>query len=520
MEKSRFIIQLNELIQSLQKSEISLARKHILAYESNHTANNRRMFQLFKLIAYKGIIDFDYLKKKISPDSNIESFNRLIRRTINRIYESLLLDVNIKRKDAYNEVFRVQIEVRKQLIRAQILLSKGLINQAKKTLVQVIRKTREYELFDELIEGLFQIQRILSNRKNTKEFDQYSKQIEHYELCRKLLLNTMSLYQNIKIQLSNSVGGVKNAPDVEEKINLIRSYYEDSKSVKILSYYYLLIMEFHFLQQNFKEEINVGLSFIRELKSNRAIYSMRRISYLYSSISNTLIGACDFENTLKFASASVEWSKKNPTVNYLIALEQKAKALFYLGDYEASLSTLNQLNNTSLIKKYPLQATKIKYYKALNLFLLGEYKMANRSIYNLNEIEKDKEGWNIWIRLLRILIALERKEMTTVDFDLESYRKYLERIDVDKQSRIKVILRVINQLERNDLDYKSVSEKCKKDLGLLESLDSRYKWNSTSPEMIVFHEWFKAKEADIAYNPDFSNYHLRLLDKEYDVEKV
>ncbi len=520
MENNPYLIQLQKLIEALHTSEIRLARKHILAYESNHTTKHRKMFLLFQLICRKSRHDYSRIKQKVSPNSNNDSFNRLIKRTINRVYESLLLDVNISRKDAYNEIFRVQINVRKQLIGAQILLSKGLIDQSKRRLELIRRTTKVYELYDELVECLYLLKRFYTNTKDAVKFNEVEDEIKYIEHCRKLHLDSKSLYQSIKIKLSSSLARNEDSKNIFGEIHLIKEHYDETASYKILSYYLLLMMEFYYMNNQYKAEIETGLNFISHLKQQKSIYSKNRIMQIYSSLSNTLIGASDFFNAYKFAEASLLSSKTSPSLNYLLALEQKVKALIYLGKHERALEEIERILSHSLIEKYPFQKTKADYFSAVIAFLLCDYKFASRKVYDLGFIEKDREGWNLWIRLLRVMISLEKEDISTVDFELESFRKYLERIGVDKSSRIQMIFNVLHQLERNDFNFAATYKKNEINFQLLSSLGKPYKWDSTTAEIVVFHEWFEAKAYKREYNPTFSRYKLDLLPENFELEKI
>ena len=520
MENNRYLVQLQNLVNALHSSEVRLARKHILAYESNHTLKHRKMFVLYQLICRKGMYDYSKIKQKVSPESNAESFNRLIKRTINRVYESLLLDVNIKRKDSYNELFRVQIDVRKQLIRAQILLNKGLVDQSKASLKLIRRTTKTYELYDELVECLFLMRRIYGNTKELDKFKKLENEIKRYEQSRNLLLESRSLYQSIKASLSASLEKSEYRKDIFSEIHQLKEYFDATGSYKILSYYLLLMMEFHYANNQFKAEVETGLNFISHLKKQKSIFSKIRITIIYSSLSNTLIGACDFLSTYKFAEASEIWSMKNPNLNHLIALEQKTKALIFLGEYEKALNEIDHILKHELISKYPFQKTKADYYSAVIAFLLEDFRFASRKVYDLGFIEKDREGWNLWIRLLRVMISLEREDLSTVDYELESFRKYLSRTGIDKSSRIQLILNLLRQLERNDLNYQSTWKKNSFNIQLLASLGKPYQWDSTTAEMVLFHEWFEAKAQKRKYNPSFKKYKIDLLPEDFELEKV
>jgi hypothetical protein len=127
---------------------------------------------------------------------------------------------------------------------------------------------------------------------------------------------------------------------------------------------------------------------------------------------------------------------------------------------------------------------------------------------NLEEIEKDKEGWNLWIRIMRILCSIELLKLNLIDYDIESFRKYIQRLNRsrDVRKRDQLILKVLLELDRCDYDFEEVSEKQEKTLEMLKSLDKEYKWQPNSPELILFHDWFQAKLNKQAYHPNFDIY--------------
>ncbi|MCB0802099.1 MAG: hypothetical protein KDB74_03305, partial [Flavobacteriales bacterium] len=151
---NKYFDELVELINSLTKSENVTAKKHLQAYRSNHTSRKDKMFQLFRTIETNSEIDIAELKLLISPNVSIKSYYKLLKRTVFRVRESLMIEVNLKRKSNYGTIFKVRYQIKKDIIVAQILLNKGLLNQALGLYTNIIRIAIEYEFFDEVIEAL------------------------------------------------------------------------------------------------------------------------------------------------------------------------------------------------------------------------------------------------------------------------------------------------------------------------------------------------------------------------------
>lgn len=139
---------------------------------------------------------------------------------------------------------------------------------------------------------------------------------------------------------------------------------------------------------------------------------------------------------------------------------------------------------------------------------MEKYREASLLLNNLEEIEKDKEGWNLWIRIMRILCSIELLKLNLIDYDIESFRKYIQRLNRsrDVRKRDQLILKVLLELDRCDYDFEEVSEKQEKTLDNLKSLNKEFRWQPNSPELILFHDWFEAKLVNKAYSPNFDRY--------------
>ena len=120
-------------------------------------------------------------------------------------------------------------------------------------------------------------------------------------------------------------------------------------------------------------------------------------------------------------------------------------------------------------------------------------------------MEKDKEGWNIGIRILSILNHIELMQLDVADVEIESLRKHIERVREERsvRPRERKILRILIQLEKNSFEFPRVKEKCQDDLDLLASDQKDYCWELKTHEMIAFHIWFQCKLDNTSYRLEF-----------------
>ncbi|MBK7572237.1 MAG: hypothetical protein IPI10_11650 [Bacteroidetes bacterium] len=93
----------------------------------------------------------------------------------------------------------------------------------------------------------------------------------------------------------------------------------------------------------------------------------------------------------------------------------------------------------------------------------------------VSEIDKDKEGWNVNIRILSILCRIELFETDSVDLNVQNLEKFLKRISKTNNvpTRYQIILRILVSLLNEGYDFNKVSNKKKKSLTILEEINEK-----------------------------------------------
>jgi hypothetical protein len=505
---------LQELSSSLKEEEINLAKKHLIAFESYRTKSPSQMLRLFKLILKNPDIQLDRAKKKIAPDSTLKSFNQLVKRTLDRVLESLILDINISRGDMYSPVFQYRFKIRKLIMQASILQGRGLSSFSLKNFNWIIKTSMKYELYDELIETLYLKQAVVFNRDGQKAYDKIAEEINYYESCRNLLRKAKDLYRSFYARASFQANTKKLVYELESSLAQLEKENKLLKSANVSLYTYPLKMESATLKKDFDSGLDIGTRFIELLKTNPSIYSKIRIGIYYSNLADNEISAYRFKSAQRFSGFAIDYLKDRMTINNLIAIELNALGLFFEGKYQECLNSIESIMGEPIIDRYNIHKTKLFYYKAMAYFALGDYKLAYMLLNNLPDLEKDKEGWNVWIRIMRILCSIEEGKFKLIDYDLESFRKYIQRVDKKTEvvERDKVILKFLLELEKSDFKYESLAEssQLKKELDSINSLNGIHIWKPSSPELIIFDIWLKAKISGNSYLIEFKDFKSKL----------
>lgn len=500
--KKDYLKELNDLISVMTSSEKLLASKQLNVGYSNLKANDKKMIQLFKSVKSGKQYNYEKLKQKVSPKSNKDSFNRLIRRLTYRLEESLILEQNINRKDAYSEIFRIRHKLKKQLIQSQILLSRGMVLKAINLWKRIERDAKSYELFNELIEArsiYYSISIARNNNLNAQklknELNNDFRKRESLEQIRHLINDyelTINLNKNDKIKIRYLKNTVSKVDKICSKI-----YTDNGMALS-----YLLKLELADFTEDYKQYISEGNKLLELLESKKSVYSASRIIYLHNKIARYYIYLFNFKEAERRADLAKNMFSKSLNSNYLNTIDCLFLSYFFRGKFDHSLALLTNVVNLDLTKKFPVRKSKLHYYMATNFFLLNDYKNSALALNQTTEIEKDKEGWNIWIRLLRLMILIEQKKYDLLEYEIESFRKYIQRTESNDTERINLILSLLIELERREFDFKVAAKNKAKDLERLQN-DPFVQWNINSPELIQFHNWYQAKCINIEYKPVF-----------------
>ncbi|KAA3643698.1 MAG: hypothetical protein DWP98_12960, partial [Bacteroidetes bacterium] len=428
MKKNKYFVELVELINNLNTSEKVTAKKHLQAYKSNHTSQEDKMFQLFREIEINPEIGFFELKQISSIKVNNKSFLKLLKRTVFRIRESLIIEVNLNRKNNLGTILKVKYQLKKDLIIAQILLNKGLLDQAIKLYDKTIRIAKDFEFFDEIIEATLAKLNVASGGNKNLDYIQIKAEIDYYEFEKNQLREIRFQIQSYSariIQISNKETLNK---ELTFMIVKVKKMCEAVKSVNAKSILYLLQMEYCNNRGLHRLMIKVAETLLFDLMNKPALYSPNRINYTNNEIARAYFIKLDLKQAKHFCESAIEALDGKINNAYLYSSETIVIIEIYLNEFERVKLRLQSILDLSITKKYSLKETHFNYYLAITYFVLQNYKTSFQQLNELKIIEKDKEGWNVWIRIMRILCSIELLRLNMVDYDIESFRKYIERI--------------------------------------------------------------------------------------------
>jgi hypothetical protein len=194
--------------------------------------------------------------------------------------------------------------------------------------------------------------------------------------------------------------------------------------------------------------------------------------------------------------------EKKSTHNDNLNKEMEFYANFYMGNFAESRYIVQHIFEAANKAEHSFNISKYAYFNACCDLAEGKYSELNNKLNETKEIEKDREGWNIAVRLLAILGHLECGHFDLADAKIESLRKHIERLLKEKEVRHRyiTIVKILRDLVNNSFDFEKIwLTRTAYFETLYAEKEEEYRWNVLSPELIRFEVWFEAKAKGLNY---------------------
>ena len=506
---------MNEILKNTQ-SFFSRLRSHerktfrrFLELHEDGSLTQSKSLKLFDILNTDKEYSESEIQRKLYGNVKVESrtFSKLIERFREKMYESNFLDVNLYREEVNSPYFMGLMEAKKLIGLSYNIAARGVGN---KEMVRILKRgvqlSEKFELYDEWI--CFLNLKFLLNATLFPDNDPL------------VIINEMKEIQNKKNLLNDAqyfvyklIRAVQDKSSLQLEIrddltNAIDKLEEENKRSYSWNVYYnlsLLKLQLFHIEERFDEAELLLMELINHLKEQPSLKQFTRIAEAYTNLASTQMFNYKFDEAVKSNEEAMRFPGLRPSdKNYY--KESLAILNIYLGNYSKSNQALKEIIAEDLIGNSEEELSRRKYLLATTLFLQGDYKKSNIQLQDTKEIENEKEGWNIGIRLLQIFLTLATEKIDLADQRIESLRKHIERTSKMKSIRKRdvVIFRILRSLAMNGFDFKDTWIDRKKDFLLLQSDKPEYKWIPRSHEVIIFHQWFESKVRHKKYQPDFT----------------
>ncbi len=508
---------IKDLLSKCGTEEIKTFNAYLRAFDPGTGKYRSKSLHLLELLRKKSTLDEEHLCIKIYGSyaaKSKQSFKRLLSRFKGKLYECLTLDVNIYREGKFTELTQYRAEILKITLYNSVLRGKVDNREFLKMVERGITLAKNYELYHELI-NLLSIKnhflRILAKFERLKKIDD---EIEFYMNSQRAIQRATDWHHILILNAGAKAGGYSNFSDFEKAIEEMKNDFELYKAANIK--YFLLIIQMEYAHKTHDYDLAERISHeqIELYKLSPAVYLKVRLASAYLNLGNNQMFLYKFNDAINNIRKSYPFYQNQP-FNLGIAKEIEFYLHFYAGNLNEAEALIRQLINATGSTSF--QAEKRSFLLANVLVLKKQNRDAHHLLQETKEIEKDKEGWNLGIRILSIINQLEGEKLDLADMNIESMRKHISRTTKLKAVRKRdvIILKLLTRLGRYAFNFKYVYKKYKPQFDLLASDDPEYRWEMKTHEMIIFDRWFKGKATGKPYE-----YKLQATAVEFSEEKI
>ncbi len=482
---------INDFIQSLNAEETKIVNEY---FDRLYSGENK-IKKLFEILTADR--NRKYTDKELSVLlKNDEGAIRVLKsRLFNCVKEALVQDSHFENESVFSErerlvfILKKRILLLKSLYRNQNQGRIGTINLLLKDCIQLAKKNQIYDI---LSEALILKKHMTGIRHGFESYDAITKEIEFYTFCFKTIHDANDIYFHITLNdaFVSSLTKKEKYEFLFRSIQKMEADYKKTRSEEISYFLQQVRMALYEHEKKFYHAFNCCKKLLSKVEKSPILHNKARVGFMISNLSYFRILQGNYKDSLTYAKKALSFHHSN-SLHFLIIKEQEFYGHFYSNDFKNAIKSLEEMLQHSLVDTGEYRKSKFTFYKACILFKVKDFKSSIQILTKSLKIEQDKAGWNIFLRILIIMIHIELAKFREASVSISALRKHMERNGKTKEisPRDNLIFKLLRELEK---DHFKRNEKNKTAMKLLNDLSDKNKptaWNHFTPEMIPFHEW-------------------------------
>lgn len=491
--------EIREIILSTSKSELNSIKAHIDSQPVLKTSNISKSNALITAISENSEKSEMEILKIIGFKTTSSNISKFYRSTLNLINEGLVLDINIDKQFEYSNSFRNKSSNRKRLILSEVLLKKGLQDNANLILEDIISKSTKYEEFDQVIEAyeLLKLQCIITSE--FKEYDNIDAKLKELEEKRDGIHKARKLYQDVLLYSTLPFPKTFLA-SIEVALKKIGAISEKSDTDTVRYFLHLVEAAHLTLNNSFKAARENLEKTLQNVRTQAPLQSREREAQILLKIANCDVLSKDYKRAKTVFEETSALFKKSDYDHYVI-VNKMVYLDFYLEKYVGIKKHLDARGRSRYITSTPYATAQYEFFNGALLYLKNKpLKAANwllqKSKPNDNVSFQTQLGMNFFLLISGIDILKTNPKIGPQC--IKTAFKNIEKIKAahNLDDRDKLILRVFKKLRSRKFDFELTQKAIEENLNQLMT-DPEYAWKPFSHEIIRLDEWFKEKEKQI-----------------------
>lgn len=472
-------------IKSLNSEELRISKKYI--------CSDTKISKLLTLLTSEIEISNTSLSKKIGCST--ESLRVLKSRLFEKIKEALLDDENFQSQILFSEREKLVFYLKKKVLLAKYLcrtINQNRIETINILIEDIIQVTKEYQIFDVLIEALTLKKQITGQRMGLVAYEKLRREIDFYDRCFRDIRRANDEYYKLVLdhEYTSSLTKDEMMFHIENSIFQMELNFKETGAEEINYHCNIFKLAKAEKAGKFKEAISLCGNILTNLKKSKIIYSNNRMGFALSYLTHYNVYLGNYKKGAKNAENAQRFNVKN-SFNYFMLKEQEFFAHFYDKNYSEATKAIVELMQHSDVDAGKFRSSKFIYFHACILFRQNKFRDALKLLSSRLYIEKDKAGWNIYLRITLIMIHIHLNSVAIAGNSINALKKHIGRTIKSKEinGRTDLIIRLLNELVKDSFKRNPKNRKAAKLLQELSYKDGPDAWSHFTPELIPFHEW-------------------------------
>jgi hypothetical protein len=488
---------IRRITQKLSAQEVEAVRTYIGSFSRKFGEYTPKTLSLFNVINDNTEKYSEAeIKRRVFPEGDKDNtFVKLLSRLQEKIYEGLTLEVNLKRPNTYSKAILSLYQLRKNTITAQILYTRGMVKEALALIAKSQRTAIRHHYYNELF-SLLNLKYIAMNFTfGEKEARQVEKDILYYRELR-------AVHEKAELYFNSLAFRDRKQANTQIFLDELKSRIDDLAAEPYLykvnvAQYYLgqLKTQYERLQGHHREMEKNAWALLGLMQANASLQNRPRMANVYKNLADACLFTGKYDTAREYADKTrqllIPYSQ-----NYFEMEMFFFRTYFHQEDYRKAFTHLREIER--LTREHPVTdpfyTDQLRYFQAYTLFMQGKYKEANKLLQRLNELANDKEGWNIALRILQVLIRIGQQDYTQADYLVDNLNHYVSHPTRRKlvKRRDYLLSKLLYKLMQKEYNYDALSASSSDILHALEK-DPKVQWQFFTPELVPVHAWLRSQ---------------------------
>jgi len=437
--------------------------------------------------------DFKTLWQKTAPSTEKKSFDRSLSRLIDKICDQSqtdqVLSINFE-TDNKNAILLMQL--RKKFNAYLKFYMRGNMHMATQMMRKLVPIAEEYEYFGFAAEILNDV---MEAEAFQNKMDEYERMVEKANRYHEAQAAIYKGYIYLTTYYSKYVDFKGTHKDKYAFLIGVITYLEEENE-KIFSYYLQkLLSEFRYIYQfmlgDYEKSVEYQKEILRLANSSKALNNSNVFGTAHNNIADAEMMNYQFKEAIESCRTAMTYLRVG-SYNYLMSLDVLFLSQFYLGEIEEAKTTLVHAVDLSQTRSEELfQKDKRAYRLAALKFVQGEFSGCIKLLNQIQELDGDREGYNLSIRILTIICLVEQGEFKIASAKTLAMQKYLsDSMSEEVRERDMVIIELISVLKKHRWTFGNFSEYT---LATILKLKTEFPFEIKTAELIIFEDWFETK---------------------------